>query len=61
MNKPEQTQLLYLLEKFFAEHDLNGRDFLCKNAVAAVLKRELKLKDRWKNLSRGKPNKFRIY
>jgi len=60
MNKKDQDQLLYLLEKFFAEYNLNARDFLCKNPIAALLKRELKLKDRWKNLSRGKPNKFRI-
>jgi hypothetical protein len=61
MNKQEQNQLLYLLEKFFAEYDLNARDFLNKNEVARYLKHSLSQKGRWKNLERGKPNKFRIY
>ena len=60
MNKQEQDQLLYLLKMFFAEYDLNARDFLCKNPIASLLKLELSLKHRWKNLSRGKPNRFRI-
>ena len=60
MNKSEETQLLYFLQKFFAEYDLNARDFLCKNATASLLKQQLQLKGRWKNLPRGKSNKFRI-
>jgi|LakMenEpi03Aug12_release.lakeMendotaPanAssembly.Ray.scaffolds.fasta_scaffold1198414_2 hypothetical protein len=60
MNKENQNQLFYLLQEFFATHDLNARDFLNKNAIAALLKNELSKKNRWKNLSRGKPNRFRI-
>lgn len=60
MNKQDQDQLTLLLEKFFSECDLNARDFLCKNKIAALLKQELKKLGRWRSLPRGKPNKFRI-
>lgn len=60
MNKRDQNQLLCLLKSFFEEYDLNARDFLNKNQIASFLKKEMLKKDRWKNLTRGKPNKFRI-
>ncbi len=60
MNKQDQNQLLCLLKSFFEEYDLNARDFLNKNQIASFLKKEMLKKDRWKNLTRGKPNKFRI-
>jgi hypothetical protein len=60
MNKQDQNQLLCLLKSFFEDYDLNARDFLNKNQIASFLKKEMLKKDRWKNLTRGKPNKFRI-
>lgn len=60
MNKHEQDQLTELLKKFFSEYDLNARDCLCKNKIATLLKKELKKKNRWKSLPRGKSRKLRV-
>jgi hypothetical protein len=60
MKTEEKKTLYYLLEKFFAFYDINGRDVVAKNPVALLLKNELSKKGRWKALPRGKPHKFRV-
>lgn len=57
MTNKEKEQLFYLLNLFFAENDINSRDFLCKNKIAMLLKTKLKEFGRWRSLPRGK---FRI-
>jgi len=56
MKQDKQKQLLLLLEEYFADHDINRRDFIAKNPVAHLLKKKLSSIGRWKNLPRGKPN-----
>ena len=58
MKQDKQKQLLILLEEYFSDHDINRRDFVSKNSVAALLKKKLSSIGRWKNLPRGKPNPF---
>jgi hypothetical protein len=58
MTTQEKQQLLYLLKIFFADHDINARDFLSKDMVGKFLKGKLISLNRWKNLPRGKS--FRV-
>lgn len=57
MDKDELNQLLNLLKKFFATYDLNKKNLVTRNPVAALLKRELSKRGRWKRLNRGLPPK----
>ena len=54
MTTEDQKLLIDLLEKFFADHDINKRDMLFSNSAAKYLKGKLLEKGRWKNLPRGK-------
>lgn len=55
MTNENKKLLIDLLEEFFSDYDINERNMLFNNDVAKCLKKNLLLKGRWKNLSRGKP------
>lgn len=53
MTNKDKNELLRLLEVFFAENQLNQRDFINKNKIASLLKKQMIKLGRWKNLPRG--------
>jgi hypothetical protein len=51
----EESELIRLYNLWLAEVDLNKRNILTKDTFAAILKKSLTEKGRWKDKARGKP------
>lgn len=56
MNKEKINLLAELLEEWFKNYTMDGRNFLNQNKIAKLIKKNLKKSNNWKNQPRGKQN-----
>jgi len=51
----DDSSLASIISLWFKDNDINDPNIFRKNKVAQTLRENLKSKNRWKNLPRGKP------